>query len=377
MPKDVKYNVLDLFCGCGGMTTGLSDAGLNVVAGIDIWNKAIESYKKNHNHVSICGDLTKISPEQFEETYKIMPENIDIIVGGPPCQGFSMAGRRDKNDPRNSLFMEYYKYLEHYKPKAFIMENVMGILSMRTKNGENVIDIITEKLKKNYNIRINKLYASDFEVPQNRRRVIIIGIRNDIMQSQPPEIKPILTKNCRIAVKTVLEDRKDVGAKHFLSEKALAGIRRKKERMTKEGKGFGAQFLDMNMPSYTIPARYYKDGYDALVRYDDSSIRRLTVLELKRIQTFPDNYTLDGNNKEQIMQIGNAVPCRLAYHLGKYITNLLNSIDKSNDMAITKNNNIVIATGKKEKKIIVKKYKKIKSNKPNDKKKVVKRIHKD
>jgi len=319
--QEIQFNVLDLFCGCGGMTTGLVDAGLNIVAGIDIWDKAIESYESNHDHLAICADLTKLDPKTFKNKYKIK-ENIDIIVGGPPCQGFSIAGKRDIKDPRNSLFMEFCKYLDFFKPKAFIMENVIGILSMKTKNDEHVIDIIMEKLNKKYNCKINKLYASDFEVPQNRRRTIIVGIRKDL-KIKPKEIKPYLDKDERIAVETILEDEDDVDKKYFLSEKAIRGIIAKKEKSKLSGKGFGAQFLKLDQPSYTIPARYWKDGYDALVKYNDNKIRRLTINELKKIQTFPDDYNLEGSRKDIIIQIGNAVACKFAYHLGLYISNIL------------------------------------------------------
>lgn len=314
-----KFQVLDLFCGCGGMTQGLKKT-LNVVCGIDVWDKAIDSYKKNHNHLSFCEDLTKFPPQELE---KKINTNIDIIVGGPPCQGFSMAGKRDKNDPRNSLFMEFYKYISYFKPKAFIMENVMGILSMKMKNNEKAIDIIMNKLNENYNCCINKLYASDFGVPQNRRRVIIIGIRKDL-NIIPTEIETIIKdKDMRIPVSKVLENKEEVDKKYYLSVKAINGIKKKKERMKQKKNGFGAQYLDLSKPSYTIPARYWKDGYDALVKYSDDEIRRLTIKELKRIQTFPDSYILVGNKREQIMQIGNAVACDFAYHLGKYINNIL------------------------------------------------------
>ena len=313
------FNVLDLFCGCGGMSKGLTDAGLNVIAGIDIWDKAIENYNKNFLHKAYCEDLTSLPPEKFNSLYNKENKNIDIIVGGPPCQSFSIAGKRDKNDPRNTLFMEYVKYLDYFKPKAFIMENVIGMLSKKTENGEKVITIIMEELTKNYNCIINKLYASDFEVPQNRRRTIIIGIRKDL-NIIPKEPEPIiqLVKD-RIPVRTILIPRETVTNKYYLSEKALLGIANKKGVSKEKGFGFGAQMLDFDKPSYTIPARYWKDGYDALVKYNDKEIRRLTILELKRIQSFPDNYILNGSNKDIIMQIGNAVPCKLAYYLGKYL----------------------------------------------------------
>lgn len=130
------------------------------------------------------------------------------MVGGPPCQSFSIAGKRDKNDPRNALFMEYVKYLDYFKPKAFIMENVIGMLSKKTANGENVIDIIMEQLNRNYNCIINKLYASDFEVPQNRRRTIIIGIRKDL-NILPKEPEPIIKSfQDRIPVKKHINSKR-------------------------------------------------------------------------------------------------------------------------------------------------------------------------
>jgi len=316
-------NVIDLFCGCGGMSKGLTDAGLNVIAGIDIWDKAVESYNKNYHHKAYCADLTQLPPEKFNELYNKENKNVDILVGGPPCQSFSIAGKRDKNDPRNALFMEYVKYLDYFKPKAFIMENVIGMLSKKTANGENVIDIIMEQLNRNYNCIINKLYASDFEVPQNRRRTIIIGIRKDL-NILPKEPEPIIKSvQDRIPVKSILIPKEEVDKKYYLSEKALAGIENKKGVNKEKGFGFGAQMLDFDKPSYTIPARYWKDGYDALVKYNEKEIRRLTITELKRIQSFSDNYIIDGSNKDIIMQIGNAVACRFAYHLGKYIINTL------------------------------------------------------
>ena len=318
-----NLNVIDLFCGCGGLSKGLTDAGLNVIAGIDIWDKAVESYNKNNDHMAYCEDLTHFPPEKFDELYNKDGKDVDILVGGPPCQSFSIAGKRDKNDPRNTLFMEYVKYLDYYNPKAFIMENVIGLLSKKTDSGENVIDIIMEQLNKNYNCIINKLYASDFEVPQNRRRTIIIGIRKDLnIIPEEPELF-IKNKENRLPVRTVLLDKANVDKSYYLSDRAIQGIINKKERSKSRGAGFGAQFLDMDKPSYTIPARYWKDGYDALVKYNEKEIRRLTILELKRIQSFPDDYILEGNKKDQIMQIGNAVACRFAYHLGKYIISTL------------------------------------------------------
>ena len=218
--------------------------------------------------------------------------------------------------------MEYVKYLNFFEPKAFIMENVLGILSMKTATGEKVIDIIIEQLSVKYTVNIFKLMASDFEVPQNRKRVIIIGIRKDL-GIIPTEPNSILNKDTRIPVKNILEPRESIDKSYFLSEKALNGIRRRKEQAQLKGNGFGAQYLDFDKPSYTISSRYWKDGGDALVRYSENEIRRLTILELKRIQSFSDDFILEGSKKDQIIQIGNAVASRFAYHLGRHLINLL------------------------------------------------------
>lgn len=318
MTKSKPLNILDLFCGCGGMTKGLYDAGHSIIGAIDIWDKAIESYRQNFEHESFIRDLTTFPPEEYDRLRK-NKSSIDVLVGGPPCQGFSIAGKRDKNDPRNSLFMEYVKYLNFFRPKAFIMENVMGILSMKTAEEESVIDIITSYFTNDYDYRICKLYASDYEVPQNRRRVIIIGFRKDIQKHPPFPKPPIKQLHDRIPVRSVLLPIDSIEPKYFLSKRAMDGIMKKKQRSREEGKGFGAQFLNIDKPSYTIPARYWKDGYDALVKYNDTQIRRLTILELKRIQTFPDDFSIIGSRKDIIIQIGNAVPCKLAFNLGKYL----------------------------------------------------------
>jgi len=322
MPNN-KFTVLDLFCGCGGFTQGMTDAGLNILAGIDIWNMAIETYKSNHNHISLCKDLTKYSPEEFSNEYNI--KLIDIIIGGPPCQGFSIAGKRDKNDPRNSLFMEFVKYIDYFKPKAFIMENVIGILSMKTSNNEKAINIIMTELTKKYNCKYFKLSATDFEVPQIRKRTIFIGFRNDLKIEPTEPIK--ISANNHVPVKTILTKRENVDNRYFLSEKALQGINYKKEKMLQKGYGYGAKYVNLDKPCYTIPARYWKDGYDALVKYSDNDVRRLTEEELAKIQSFPSTYIFKGSRKDIIIQIGNAVACKFAYYLGKYIIDKLEKIN--------------------------------------------------
>lgn len=322
-----KYNVLDLFCGCGGLTEGFKKV-FNIICGIDSWDIAIESYKQNHNHMALCKDLTEFKPDDLNLIFNNNEQNqkqIDIIIGGPPCQAYSMGGKRDPNDKRANLFLYYYEFIKFFKPKIFVMENVVGILSIKDKNNNKLINTIMNILEENYTCKIHVLYAADFNVPQLRRRVIIIGVHKEF-NINIPDIQ-LVSNNNRIPVSTILESREQIDQSYYLSERAINGINKKKERMKLEKKGFGAQFLDLTKPSYTIPARYWKDGYDALVKYSDTEIRRLTILELKRIQTFPDNYILCGNKKEQIMQIGNAVACNFAYYIAIYVSNILQLID--------------------------------------------------
>jgi len=313
---------IDLFCGCGGLTTGLVAAGIDVICGIDVWDTAIETYRHNHHHLGLCEDIQTLEPSYVAEL--IETDHVDIIAGGPPCQGFSLAGKRDRKDPRNSLFMEYIKFVKYFKPKLVIMENVQGILSMKTQNGGKVIDVIMEEFNKaGYEVIYKVLHAADFGVPQMRKRVIFYGKPIGVESVSLSHPIPVLEPTQHVAVRTVLEPKDNVHQSYYLSEKALAGIRAKKERMKAAGNGFGAQFLDVSKPCYTIPARYYKDGYDALVRYDENCVRRLTESEVARVQTFPDNYKFMGNKKDIYMQIGNAVPCKLGFHIGKHALKLL------------------------------------------------------
>jgi DNA (cytosine-5)-methyltransferase 1 len=126
--SDKKLRVLDLFSGCGGLSYGFYKAGYDVVAGIDNWSDALVTFKKNHPGSKTFNiDLSNF---ELNELDKLVGSNIDIVVGGPPCQGFSIAGKRDAEDPRNKLYKGFVKIVEHYKPKAFVLENVPNLVSV-------------------------------------------------------------------------------------------------------------------------------------------------------------------------------------------------------------------------------------------------------
>lgn len=173
-------NVIDLFAGCGGLSLGFEMANFNIPLAIEKDEWASETYKRNHPSTEvITGDITQITDLKNLIDTKKTP--IDGIIGGPPCQGFSLSGNRDKNDPRNSLFMEFVRFVRFYKPKFFVMENVFGILSMKTKDNILVKDLILQEYDKaGYNVKICKLNAAEFGVPQSRLRIVFLGIRKDI-----------------------------------------------------------------------------------------------------------------------------------------------------------------------------------------------------
>ncbi|WP_235550429.1 DNA cytosine methyltransferase [Paenibacillus sp. Soil750] len=190
MSKEKKYTVLDLFCGAGGMSEGFMQAGFYIPFASDYSKEAAETYKNRHAQLGheltfFQGDIRSLSRKPNLAEF-LNGASIDVIVGGPPCQGFSLSGKRDENDPRNKMFLEYLKIVKSVQPKYFVMENVEGILSYRfTKirgvSGKVYINELASKiieeeaLKLGYRVQCLQLNAKDYGVPQNRPRVIFIA----------------------------------------------------------------------------------------------------------------------------------------------------------------------------------------------------------
>jgi DNA (cytosine-5)-methyltransferase 1 len=336
MERNKKPTVIDLFCGAGGLSEGFKQAGFDIVMGIDNVPIFLETFKKNHPESEIiCGDIRKISVAEIQKIIKkkTRRKTVDVVIGGPPCQGFSMAGRRDPKDPRNSLFVEFLRILEALKPKCFLMENVPGLLSMKTASGEYVKDIIYNEFKKRgYTPKEPEiLLAADYGVPQIRKRVFFAGTKGKKKFSFPPP--PTHTKNPIlpiikpkpvqwVSVGKFLLPKSKVDKCFFHSKKMIDGFIKRREKNEAKGNGFGWQILNSKKPSYTISARYWKDGADALVRYADFSVRMLTPLECARIQSFKDGFKFCGSKRDVYTQIGNAVPPLLAKTIAKEIKKL-------------------------------------------------------
>lgn len=370
-------NIIDLFAGCGGLSLGFEMAGFNIPLAVerDAW--AAETYKFNHpNTTVLTEDITQI--HNFES---LLPAKtfIDGIIGGPPCQGFSLSGNRDKNDPRNSLFMDFVRFVNYYKPKFFVMENVTGILSMVTKNGESVKEVILKEYKNiGYNVEIFQLNAAEFGVPQSRIRVFFIGLRSDI-QYDRDKLAPVgyLFGNDQISIEDAIMDLPKLKAgegeeisnytnppqtnyqvwarekcTQLYNHVTMRHTPRLVERFSHIGYGQSVADVDEefqqrqrgdaskisgkvysqnnmrpypNKPSPTIPASFQSNFVHP---YEN---RNYTAREGARLQSFPDSYVFKGKrttmswekNLSQYQQIGNAVPPLLAKAIAKKIADYL------------------------------------------------------
>ena len=322
-----RFGVLDLFCGAGGLSSGFEGENFDILLGIDFFKSSLDTFQANHpNSKTLFEDISKVG---YKDIKKIIGnKKIDVIIGGPPCQGFSMAGKRQPNDPRNSLFREYLRLIKEIKPTAFVMENVRGLLSMKNENGKLVKDIILEEFEslKDYKVELKSVNTANYGVPQRRQRIFFVGIKRKYSFEFPKEThnqKGELGLKKWANLKKIILKKEKVPKKYFYSKKLIEGFKRR-ERKNKERKmGFGWQFLDLEKPSYTISARYWKDGAESLVKYDNSfkegSIRMLTPKECALIQSFPKAYKFKGTEKEIYQQIGNAVPPLMAKNISKSI----------------------------------------------------------
>lgn len=370
-----NFSFIDTFAGCGGLSLGLEKAGFNPVLINEIESKYLESYYFNH-HLSLdsyfCGDIKDIatSKELLQNKYS----DVDLVVGGPPCQGFSMANRqRIIDDPRNKLYKYYLELLTNTKPKFFIMENVKGMMKKSNEILENFHDLLGNE----YTIEMVLLNAKDFGVPQNRERVFVIGSRlknvkaaaivEDILKEKK-ELKKFFLKDALHGL-PILYPKKEKNAKDLEDEKVgfkftISGCElndftkninfNKTEYLTNHTNRFnndrdveifsrlpqGANSLHESITDimpYSSRNHMFKDKYFKLnenevsktitshMKYDcnmyihPSQSRGLSPREAARIQTFPDDFIFMGSKNNWYAQIGNAVPVKLAEVIGKQI----------------------------------------------------------
>jgi DNA (cytosine-5)-methyltransferase 1 len=333
-----KLNCIDLFSGCGGLSYGFESAGVDILLGIDNDKKALETFERNHKGAkSICGDITKIG---YSDIKKITGDkNIDIIIGGPPCQGMSLSGPRKFDDPRNKLYLTYIRLVKEIQPTAFVIENVPGLVSLF---GGTIKDSILEKFDEmGYTVRYRILSASDYGVPQNRKRVVFVGFKgnkefifpeksNDIVTCEMAlsDLPPLIDEIGDEVLKYEMEPQNDyqhIMRKHSTQVKnhiAANHSEQVKHIISLVPDGCNYKSLPdeyKNTRNFHVawtrfasgkPAPTIDTGHRHHFHYKYNRVP--TVRECARLQSFPDDFEFLGNKTQQFRQVGNAVPPILA-----------------------------------------------------------------
>lgn len=318
-PLKPKFKFIDLFAGIGGIRMAYQNLGGKCVFSSE-WDKfAKKTYEANYGEVPF-GDITQIDE-------KSIPDH-DILLGGFPCQPFSIAGVSKKNSlgrshgfldkTQGTLFFDISRIIEHKKPKAFMLENVKNLVSHDKGNTFKVIKETLESL--GYNVHYQVLNGKSF-VPQNRERILIVGFRKEIFNCEENFNFPILPES-KMFFREILQD--GVDSKYTLSDKLWNYLQAYAQKHKAKGNGFGFGLTDLNGISRTISARYYKDGAEILVpQGDKSNPRRLTPRECARLQGFPDNYIIPVSDNQAYKQFGNSVTVPLMQAVGKQVVKSL------------------------------------------------------
>jgi len=337
------YNVISTFSGCGGSSLGYKMAGYNVLWANEFIPAAQKCYEANHLNTFLSkDDIRSIKIEQIKK--EINNKDIDILDGSPPCASFSVAGIREKSWGKekkysdttqrvDDLFFEYVRLVKGLQPKIFIAENVPGLNIGSAKNilGQDQMDffntqedtILYQLRACGYNVQFRILNAMHYGVPQSRKRLFIVGIRNDLNINPTYPIKKTKKISQKDAFYNVINTEKDI-----LDSTHKDGIVKKYVVQIKQGEDgskysvsskrgyFGLKRQWYNKPSYTICQRQGNKGACLLHPLEN---RELTVPELKRLQGFPDDFILNGSYKQNCERIGRSVPPPLMKELSSHL----------------------------------------------------------
>lgn len=340
----MKYNAIDLFSGAGGLHIGFEKAGFDIELCIDNNDLVERTHKRNFPNIPMINrDIRTVTSDEIK-TY-IKNENVDVIIGGPPCQGFSTIGKRVssdpekrlKHDPRNELVLTYARIIREIRPKFIVMENVKGILTLQ--NGTYLKNVLNQLHKAGYAAEYKLINMADYGVPEIRQRVIIIGNRVGLPVEFPkpdhsdnPNDNLPSWNNCWDVIKDLenlgdIPEFNHVTLKH--TEKNIArykmipeGGRLPEDKLPPElyRKNFGNTYKRL---SRQRPALTMVPGNDAFPIHPTLN-RSLTVREAARIQTFPDSIIFEGNRRQQGHQVGNAVPPMFSEKLANFIFEQIN-----------------------------------------------------
>lgn len=323
------------------MSLGFENAGFRQLLAIDNWQDALDTYKHNNPHATtLCADLSKVKPAELKDTYNI--SDVDVIIGGPPCQGFSIAGKRIIDDVRNTLYKSFVNFVKVFQPKAFVMENVPNILSI----GDGMVkdSIIRDFENLGYHLEYKILLASDYGVPQNRRRAIFVGFKDGTAFTFPEKSVTDFVST-EEALSDLPEDSITDGgaytcqARNEYQKKMRSGSSvvynhqatvhtEQTQRiiaMVPDGGNYKCLPIELQQtrkvhiawtrlnskkPSITIDT-----GHNHHFHYLYNRVP--TARESARLQSFPDSYVFINGKTSQLKQIGNAVPPLLAEAIAK------------------------------------------------------------
>lgn len=317
--------VISIFSGCGGSSLGYQLAGSKVLLAVEWEQNAVDTYRKNFPDTKVFhGDIKDLSVEKVQELTGIKIGDLDVFDGSPPCQGFSTSGKRNMKDDRNQLFNEYTRLIKELQPKIFVMENVSGMVKGNMKF--IFVEILKELKKCGYKVKAKLLNAKYYQVPQSRQRLIFIGIREDlnIEPSFPIPSKKVIT--VREAFKNVPKgERKEAeGLLKTLVEQLKPGELASKYHP--KGFYFGTRKLIWDKPSHTV-IKLFKPSMNMVVHPDKNE--SITINEVKRLFTFPDNFIFEGSFKDSWARMGNSVPPNfmkaIALHIKKEILTKCNN----------------------------------------------------
>ncbi len=338
-----SFNVVDLFCGAGGLSYGFDRAGFNLVYAADNDANAVETYRKNlGDHVHTV-DIYEQSRETIAEVIGRNTQ-VDVVIGGPPCQGFSVQRRGSDFDTRNELVLEFARIVSELRPRLFLMENVAGLLS---KRGATVLSNLTEALGAvGYRFHLDKLDASQFGVPQARKRVFLVGVDKTRLSDgfEFPKPDPKYLEKPR-SVRETISDLMDLDETTVPNHRAdkLSEINLARIRSITAGQGRDSLPPHLQLKCHTENSSHrHLDTYGRMAwdgvaptitaRFDSFSRgrfghpeldRTITLREGARLQTFPDHFQFVGTKVEVARQIGNAVPPLLAQRMAEQIIRYL------------------------------------------------------
>lgn len=326
-----KLNYIDIFAGVGGLSLGFNKAGFENLFAVEYDKVFAENYSLNFkNHKMLCKDIKEIDEDEIKSI--IGNTKVDVIIGGPPCQGFSIAGnigRTFLEDPRNYLFKEFVRFVKIIKPKMFLLENVSA---MEKHNKGKTLETIKEEFKKlGYEIKHKVLNSKFYNVPQERRRIVLIGTINENNFEFPTENHNFISIEEAIGDLPILQSGENSS---IPNHSAMNHSSQMLEKMKYVKDGGDRNDIPLELRPKSGDARKY-------IRYNSkkpsicitgdmrkvfhyNQNRALTNRELARIQTFPDDFTFVGNNGKIQQAIGNAVPPNLAYELALKIKEVLN-----------------------------------------------------